>query len=247
MKLKIGLFLICIIIFLSAGCSSHKSDNAADRILDIYKQNSDDFEKNLKDKTYMENKWDGDLEVYGPILAEYERVLKDKTYTQDKWKEVYDFIKRCIGKRPSPLYYCIKDLAEDGTSELILSVKNGEEYEPFIIYAFDSEGIKWACISEEYIMTVYKSGIVEYISGGFSTHYMYDQLQKHSSEPCRLATIVMETKDESVFYYKMNEDVTYEEISEKEFWDTKNQYTAVKEEFDWKYVEGFWNAEKTEK
>lgn len=237
-KMKAGLFLICII---SVGCFSLKSGDIAQNQPTGAAAAQECLSSDISDDRAAESAVES-LNIYRPVLAEYERVLKEETYTEDQWKEVYDFIKRCIGKQPSPLYYCIKDLAEDGTPELILSVKNGEEYEPFIIYAFDSEGIQWACISEEYIMTVYKSGIVEYISGGFSTHYMYDQLQKHSGEPCRLVTIVKETMDETDVYYKMNEDVTYEEIPEKEFWDTKNQYTAVREEFDWKPVEGFWNA-----
>ena len=114
---------------------------------------------------------DDRLEAYNQILTEYEHVLEDADYTEEKWVYVYDYIKRYLNNPTVDFYYCIKDLAEDGTPELILSVQDRGEYIPFIIYAYDDEKVEWLCIREEYIMRIYEEGIVEYITGGVQTHF----------------------------------------------------------------------------
>ena len=231
MKCRVGMLLICITIMELAGCAFINPISASE----------------------------GEPVVYQDLLSEYERVMKDTTYTEEQWGDnIYDYIKRCIGK--TQLYYCITDLVGDGKPELILGTMREGEYEilgtvyeegcePFIIYTYDDIGAKWASISEEYIMTIYKDGIVELISGGVNTHFMYKQIEKDEVFEKTLDTIVCrQIKDEEPYYYKYKMengkyvDGEYEELSEDEFYNIRNQYTAVKEELEWKPVEGFWDA-----
>ncbi len=190
--------------------------------------------------------------VYQNLLAEYERVMEDTLYTEEVWSNnIYDHVKRYIGK--TQLYYCIKDLAGDDKPELILgTLSHGKYevmgityetgYEPFIIYTYDEEGIHWNCISEEYIMTIYKNGIVELISGGVWQHFMYEQVEKNKVDEKVLDVIVYaQTKDEEPHYYKYEiESGEYKDIPEEEFYNIRNQYTAIREELEWKPVVGFW-------
>ncbi|MBD5503353.1 MAG: hypothetical protein HDR09_06300 [Lachnospiraceae bacterium] len=98
-------------------------------------------------------------------------------------------------------------------------------------------------------MTIYKGGVVELLSGGVDTHFMYEQIEKDEVFEKTLDTIVCrQIKDEEPYYYKYKMengkyvDGEYEELSEDEFYNIRNQYTAVKEELEWKPVEGFWDA-----
>lgn len=196
--------------------------------------------------------------VYQDLLAEYERVMEDESYMEEEWSNnIYDHVKRHIGK--TQLSYCIKDLNGDGKAELILGVyrhKKREilgtiyesEYEPFIIYTYDDEGVNWNCISEEYIMTIYKDGIVELISGGQWQHFTYRQIKKNEVYGENMDIIVCaQADDEEADYYKYEiESREYEDITEEEFYSIRNQYTAVREEIEWKPVEGFWNVENIE-
>lgn len=196
--------------------------------------------------------------VYQDLLAEYERVMEDKSYMEEEWSNnIYDHVKRHIGK--TQLSYCIKDLAGDDKPELILGVFRHEkykilgtiyesEYEPFIIYTYDDEGIHWNCISEEYIMTIYKDGIVELISGGSWQHFMYKQIEKNGVYEKNMDIIVCaQADDKEADYYKYEiESREYKDITEEEFYNIRKQYTAVREELEWRPVEGFWNFENIE-
>ena len=182
--------------------------------------------------------------VYQELLAEYERVMEDSSYMEESWSNnIYDRVKMYAGK--TQLYYCIKDLAGDGKPELILSVY-AEGYEPFVIYTYDDEGVHWCCISERYDMTIYKDGIVELISGGVWQHFMYEQIEKNEVSGKTLDTIVCaQAGDEEPHYYEYDmESGEYEDITEEAFYNIRNQYTAAREELEWKPVEGFWNDEK---
>ena len=196
--------------------------------------------------------------VYQDLLAEYERVMEDESYMEEEWSDnIYDHVKRYIGK--TQLSYCIKDLAGDGKPELILGVFRHKkykilgtiyesEYEPFVIYTYDDEGVHWNCISEEYIMTIYKDGIVELISGWVKQHFMYKQIEKSEvyEKTKSIIVCVQEDGKESHYYKYEIESGEYKDITEKEFYNIRNQYTALREELEWKPVEGFWNVENKE-
>lgn len=178
--------------------------------------------------------------LYAPVLEEYRRVIENTAYVEADWKYVYDYVKRYIGESSEYLYYSTKDLINDGTPELILGIKEDEEYRPFIIYTYNNGKIEWLCISEEYLMTIYKGGIVEYITGGVRTHFMYDQLEKSTNETKRLENIVIEALEEEAYkYYRSNKSNEYEEITEEEFLNIRSHYTAEKEVLDWKKVKEF--------
>lgn len=184
--------------------------------------------------------------AYQNLLTEYERVMEDTSYVEEAWSNnIYDRVKMYVGK--TPLYYCIKDLNGDGKPELILSVFE-KGYTPFVIYTYDEDGVYQCCISERYIMTIYKGGIVELISGGVCQHFMYEQIEKNEVFEKTLDIIVCEQiDDEEPHYYEYEaESEEYKDITEEEFYDIRNQYTAVREELEWKPVEGFWDAEKAE-
>lgn len=130
----------------------------------------------------------------------------------------------------------------------VMGITYETDYEPFIIYTYDEDGIHWNCISEEYIMTIYKNGIVELISGGVWQHFMYEQVEKNKADEKILDVIVYtRTKDEEPDYYKYElESGEYKDISEEEFYNIRNQNTAIREELEWKPVVGFWNTDKDE-
>ena len=132
-------------------------------------------------------------DAYVNILSEYERVMNDKTYSRDQWKNIYDYVLRFIGK--TDLYYCIKDLSGDGKTELILGTKQEIKFEPFIIYSFEESAVYCAGIRENYIMTIYEGGIIEYISGGVWQHFMYERLDGDSAVTDLLAVLVKEEGD----------------------------------------------------
>lgn len=197
------------------------------------------------DAKRTENISDDRLEAYNQILAEYEQVLEDADYTEEKWVYVYDYIRRYLNKPTANFFYSIKDLAGDGTPELILSVQDNEKYIPFIIYAYDGKTVKWLCICEEYIMRIYEGGIIEYITGGVQTHFFYDKVEKDSVITLRLADIVIDSQDEDDFhYYEEVEKEKYVEISEEEFTTIRNQYTKAEMNMDWMRLEGFWEKQK---
>lgn len=231
-----------------------------------YKCETEVYQKDFveKEKDSLDHKMESDMGseldiflVYYALLAEYERVMKDMSYTEEQWdSDVYDQVKRYIGKKQ--LYYCIKDLTGDGKPELILGVKREREleildtiyeagYDPFIIYAYDGSGIRRAGISEEYIMTIYKNGVIGLISGGVDMHFMYKQIEENEVSAKSLDIIVERqiAREEPYYYkYKMENGEyvygEYEELSEEEFYKIRNQYTAEKEELNWRPVDGFY-------
>ena len=76
MKCRVGILLICIAIMELVGCAFINPISTSEE----------------------------EPVVYQDLLSEYERVMKDTTYTEEQWGDnIYDYIKRCIGK--TQLYY----------------------------------------------------------------------------------------------------------------------------------------------
>lgn len=200
--------------------------------------------------------------VYQDLLSKYERTLKDPTLPRDTGEPrtpdgLYYWIWRCIGNYP--VCYCIKDLNGDGREELVLGAVwidsplelFGRVYDeichPFVIYTYDGEDVKCSCIKEEYIMILYEGGIVEFISGGVSQHFMYYQ----AGEEGRYLDVIVEEqyRDEEPCYYRCidGEDgrtTEYADITEEEFHAIRNRYATTVERLDWKPLEGFWKPSK---
>lgn len=201
--------------------------------------------------------------AYQDLLAKCERALKDPTYPtylneEEKLNadDIYYWIRRCIGRYP--VYYCIDDLDGDGREELILGAVEidtpielfGKIYDevchPFAVYTYEGEEAKLNILDGENVIRFYEGGIVEYIYGRRSRHFLY-YLAGNMFQP--LGIIVEEqSQDEEPRYYRGidGEDgrtTEYIDITEEEFHTIRNRYATTVERLDWKPLEGFWEPE----
>ena len=78
-------------------------------------------------------------------------------------------------------------------------------------------------------------------------HFMYKQIEENEVSAKSLDIIVERqiAREEPYYYkYKMENGEyvygEYEELSEEEFYKIRNQYTAEKEELNWRPVDGFY-------
>lgn len=189
-------------------------------------------------------------EEYDYVLREYERACLDDTYTRPEWETVCDLAAAYIDNpyRTYVFGYCIVDLADDGTPELIIGVKEREEeeYVVFVIYTYEGGTLNIAHERDFYQIGVYQGGIIEAVGGYGSTgFYVYSRIQKNAVIEW-LGQLVVEggmpeeyDADSQIrFYFEKGDEKR--ELTVNEFWDMKNQYTEVPVELEWKELTGFW-------
>lgn len=98
------------------------------------------------------NRYFDEAEAYRTILAEHEYAIKSstETYENGEWENIEDLM-FYSGKANGVLYYCLKDLSNDGHPELIIGtyLESKNEYLPGVIYHYSEEkGIVWSFLSE---------------------------------------------------------------------------------------------------
>ncbi len=227
MSKRVFLSLIILGVFVSA-CS--KKVGSPDDNIKIRENDKIQWEDIGYDRTV----------VYRSILEEYEQAVKDEDYTEEKWKNIYDCV---IGDKyffETTIYYSIEDITNDGTAELIIGVGNEDKCYPYIIYSYEDRIISKSCIAEKDSMTIYEGGIVELVSGGAKTYYMYYQLQKNSREAEYLLSICWNWRENEYYMEKSNYE---KEITEEEFQIIRNKYVGIPLKMDWKLLDGFWKPD----
>lgn len=201
--------------------------------------------KKIPQETYTGNRYFNEAEAYRKVLEEYEYASKstDETYEPDKWEYMYDLLFFC-----ADVYYSLKDLNNDNHPELIIGVfvDFGEDncYQPFIIYHYsEKEGIVWSYITEGHTTNLYEGGIVEGFGPGMrAPRYYYQFLPDDSGGLKGLGHYETEEQDNGTkkyFYDENGSDDEMVEISEEEYREAIDKYTASPIELEWFPIEGF--------
>ena len=194
-------------------------------------------------------KYDG-INTYISILEEYDRAVRDKNCTQEQCKEIDETFNIYNRNEAYVLCYCLSDLTNDGTKELILGFLHEGEYSVNAIYAYDEGIIVSVIISWERELNLYNQGIIkEILESGGKSYYYYAQLQKDSGLMNNLISISKSSESlnggetEEMKYYRDTEGK--DEITEEEFNNIIDQYESVPIELEWNVLDGFCDTEDT--
>lgn len=194
-------------------------------------------QEGMSDDEYMK-----ELEVYRDVLEEYAQAIRedtDEVYAVGKWKYVYDVL-YYAGKEDGILYYSFSNLSNHDNRELIVGRLYDGEYIPYAIYREWGAGVELFCIAERYKMIIYEGGIVELIGSGISCPIMYWTV----GEEVTIETLEMKVEDGKIVGYTReiflgSHESIKEEITEEEYLEIIEQYTAVPVELEWRPFEGF--------
>lgn len=193
------------------------------------------------------NRYFDEAEAYRTILAEHECAIKSstETYENGEWENVEDLM-FYSGKINGVLYYCLKDLSNDGHPELIIGtyIESKSEYIPGVIYHYSEEkGIVWSFLSEGMTARIYEGGIIEMEGHGVYEPLLYYRFFSDDSGNMEyLGCYTIREQEGTVKYYKETGGKDMErEISEKEYKETIAAYTAVRMNLDYLPIEGFCN------
>ena len=189
-------------------------------------------------------------EPYTKLLINYDRVLHYPSYNRGDgtgWgideNMVYDRVLRHVGKESNEVVYAIVDLAGDGEAELLIGEYwNDSIYRPFIIYGNIQGKISPGLIAEEYLINLYKGGIIEVIAGkAMFGDFRYYKMKRNSADLENIVNLwgdrVDITSDEYIYY---SDEV---EISKEEFEDIRKELTNQPLEINWQPLQGFWQGE----
>lgn len=190
-------------------------------------------------------------EPYTELLINYDRVLHDPSYNRGDgtgWgideNMVYDRVLRHVGKESNEVVYAIVDLAGDGEAELLIGEYWNDDgiYRPFIIYGNIQGKISPGLIAEEYLINLYKGGIIEVIAGkAMFEDFRYYKMKRNSADLENIVNLwgdrVDITSDEYIYY---SDEV---EISKEEFEDIRKELTNQPLEINWQPLQGFWQGE----
>ena len=194
------------------------------------------------------NRYFDEAEAYWIILAEYEYAIKSniETYENGVWENVEDLM-FYSGKKKGVLYYCLKDLSNDGHPELIIStyLESENEYLPGVIYHYSEEkGIVWSFLSEGMTARIYDGGIVEMEgSGAYEPLLYYRFFSDDSGDLEFLGYYTIQVQDgEAKYFEEAGKGDGKREISEKEYKEIIAAYTAVLIDLEYLPIEGFCEA-----
>lgn len=185
-----------------------------------------------------------ELEVYKDVLKEYAQAIgedEDAVYVAGKWKYVYDLL-YYIGKSRGILYYSLEHLSNHDNRELIIGTLYNGEYIPYIVYGDWGDGIVELCSSEGHEMKIYEGGTIELRLGGvyyfvicyyrFGEEVIKEDLEMEIQEDGEITGYTRE-----VILDRYN--TIKEEITEEEYLEIIERYTAVPAELEWMPLEGF--------
>ena len=193
------------------------------------------------------NRYFDEAEAYRIILAEHEYAIKSstETYENGEWENLEDLM-FYSGKADGVLYYCLKDLSNDGHPELIIGtyLESKNEYLPGVIYHYSEEkGIVWSFLSEGMTARLYDGGIIEMEGHGVYEPLLYYRFFSDDSGDIEyLGCYTIREQDGTVKYFKETGGEDMErEIPEKEYKETIATYTAVRMDLEYLPIEGFCN------
>lgn len=197
---------------------------------------------------------------YIEVLKQYEEFMNaDNQNVNDEsvqaklwggeWKYLYDeicmlwvsFINRDSAEdAENILRYSLADLTGDGFPELIIAFGDA----PDVIYNYsESKGMGMECTSSYYVMTIYKNGIVEYVSGGAYSSTTYLQFQE-ASQSWEVADTIAVSDTWDAVNKKMNDTEYYggnwggdglldKTITKEEYLQIQKKYVTEPMEFEW--------------
>ena len=139
--------------------------------------------------------------------------------------------------------YSLTDLTGDGFPELIMGYYSDlfdEDYLYVVYYYSETEGIKMEWHTSYFSMSLYEGGIIEYISGGvnYTITYLRFQGETESWELADRIIVDWDSHDDSESYYRgVNtadfSDPENEPMSEEEYREIVERYTAEPVELEW--------------
>ena len=140
--------------------------------------------------------------------------------------------------------YSLTDLTGDGFPELIMGRDSDfgtdNDYLYVVFYYSETEGIKMMDTTRYFDMSLYEGGIIEYISAGMSYTMTYLQYQEETENWERAACIIVDWDYQSetkLYYHGVNladfSDPDNEPMSEEEYRDIVERYTAEPVELEW--------------
>ena len=187
-------------------------------------------------------------EVFWKVLRQYEQLI-GFTVDQDwdsSWDELYCGDWKYVDVylygdgRDSNIYYSLYDLTGDGFPEMIMGKKSvyHETWYAYLIYYYDGEDVRLDCHGGgRYLLTFYTNGYVELLDSLFIAYY---QFEEEDQEWRRIIKIDYERNKDGEFEYLKNDTDAknpdpslFEEISEEEYRQIIEQYTATPIELEW--------------
>lgn len=184
---------------------------------------------------------DKGIRIYKVVLEEYDKAQNDKDYTVEKWQYVFDEMAGAI-YRNEELGYCFSDFNDDKVPELIIGVKQEENYNTYVVYAYVDGDIRRAIEKGSYAIDIYRNGIVK-LRGGYVGYdfCLYYSLNNPIKTVEYLGQLTVEEKEEKKYYYLYDGNET--EITEEEFYGQRDLWEDVEAELEWKELDGFWDCE----
>lgn len=187
----------------------------------IISRNNTEVSENTPQQTDDTGEENEDEELPADAVSAAEAVTEDDSRLLQRQYFEEDGPEDCIR-------YSLTDLTGDGFPELIMgdySDYSDETFPEVVYYYSETEGVKMECLSRYYTMTLYESGIIEYVSGGVNHTINYLQFRQDTEE-----WIVIDR-----FWVMNEEDVRggpkyYREGDEENFLD-EPEYSITEEEF----------------
>lgn len=158
-------------------------------------------------------------EVYRNVLWQYVQVIRadidwDTLYERQmngEWQNVYwEFFPGRSGEHE--IYYCLKDLTDDGFPELIMSCDD-PMYIDFIYYYNQEKGIQNTHMSGYWDLTLYEGGVVKREHG--ILYIIYEQFQPDTEEWELVVRSEYSWDEDASRYYRSWDDSM--EIEEEEY------------------------------
>ena len=213
---------------------------------------SDSRDKKPEQSNPTGNRYFDEVEEYRSILAEHEYAVKSniETYESGSWENVEDLM-FYAGKNNGVLYYCLKDLSGDAHPELIIGTfwENEKIYHPGVIYHYSEEkGIVWSFLSEGMAAYIYDGGIIEMVGPGANNPRLYYRFCPNDSGAVEyLGCYTIEQQDNGTIKYFIETiqhegGVSQRQLSEKEYKEAIDTYTAALTELQYLPIEGFYKS-----
>lgn len=147
-----------------------------------------------------------------------------------EWKYLYDELYLYMSSSYMNCSYALADLTGDGYPEMIMGYGNI----PDVIYTYsETSGIGMEFASSYYDMTIYQTGIIEYISGGMNYSTTYLQYQEDLEKWTVVDSLMLMNGTEYYSGSWTSDGVLDTEITEEEYLQIQEKYASEPMEFEW--------------
>ena len=194
-------------------------------------------------------------EVYREVLKQYREMIhanitdlgsdsvQEKLKTGGEWEYVWDEL--YAAGAPDEICYSLRDLTDDGFPEMIMGIHYiqsdqsiAPNYAPYIVYYYSKkDGIEMVCPKTAwYTMVLYEEGIVELYGGYANAYRTYVQFQGDSESWLTMINLGVDNWEPNLYYkeeYNGESEPEHVIISEEEFFDIIEKYTAHPMQLEW--------------